>query len=199
MQAQHVMVVVAAPPLCDACNVKRGGSPPDWAGYRSKVTLCDLFEWFTESPGPALSSGMDVREYAKDTRSTRWRRRKAVDVQPRVVLSPRRRSPGDFDRPVAGACLLGVRSVRRQEIPDQCAGRCCEAHHHSPQQRQHCLIDLAPSQDSAAWIQTDILRLRSGCSGQQSIFAFLHRETQMRKKQNVARFERDSCALLFSR
>ena len=69
-----------------------------------------------------------------------------------------------------------------------------------PQQRQHCLVDLAPSQDSAGWIQTDIFRLRSGCSGQHVDLAILREKRKCGKNRTFARLEhRQVARCCFSR
>src|SRR5205823_11898273 len=82
----------------------------------------DALEILADAPRPRPAVRVHVGEDPQDALAADRRRRKAVDVQPRVVLAPRALASGDLDRAKAGPRDGNAIAVLRQQAPDE--GRC---------------------------------------------------------------------------
>ena len=196
VELQHQRVVRRPRRLRDAQPAQRRGDTRRRKPQLRREAARDDVERLAHAPGSRTPFGIDVREDAQDAAAMDRRRRKRVDVQPRVVLAPRGLAPLDLDRTKARAALRHAAAIRRKKPVCQRRGVPAEARHHACEQLPLVAVEGRAADRLRDRIEADVLGRAGDPSRKELLLAVRHVECELAQKKHIASLQRRGCLAL---
>src|SRR5262245_44603932 len=133
MEGEHHVIVLGSPATGSSAPLERPRGSEGVSRHEWQKSLHDLLERLADVPDTRGAMRVDVREESQDAPPGHGPRGEGVDVESRVILLRRGRSPRDLEWSIAGQADDAASPVPRQQSVDERARLLDEALQHPPE------------------------------------------------------------------